>query len=431
MSASINLPHEHEPLDTSTHQIRLVHLVTSYNTEDSVSIKLKTYDLDTAPPYIALSYAWDDADPEYRDVKYPISLDGAILQVGRTLYTAFVELRDKIQELSEDSPLVDMPIWVDQVCIDQLNIAERNHQVAMMASIYSSAERVLVWLPEAHLEPYDLELANWMDAENQSLDLEDEADRDSIERVSAVFKASYWTRLWVVQETLLAKERYSLFPGGIFVSWTGMGKLHGHYKDYFENEHVYEVKELLAKSLDDIPMPLGQAINRFCIQGCKDPRDKVYALHGIVKDSEQVVVDYHKPVQAVFVDTVQVLHNVYVIHLDHFASSTSIYRGDNQVSAMRGNELQDYLRILARELDLLDTSSGQVTRETEHQRRGLEAMLEDLFRGHRNNLLLNCIVTDCPMEVGYIEDSFCSPARSNVFPDRWWIESAGERRYYK
>ncbi|KAF3041535.1 hypothetical protein E8E12_005836 [Didymella heteroderae] len=431
MTANINLVYNHEPLDASSRQIRLMNVVTSYTTGDPVSIKLGTYGLDTAPTYIALSYAWDDADPEYRDVTYPISINGAFLLVGRSLYTALIELRDKIQELSEDSPLVAMPIWVDRVCIDQLNISERNHQVMMMASIYRGAERVVIWLPEAHLEPDDLELTNWLYAEDRSLNLADESDLESIGRVRSAFKATYWTRLWIVQEILLAKERYVLCSGCMLISWKLMSKLHDHYKDAFVNKRVYEIEELLAGSLNDIPMPLGEAINRFCSQGCKDPRDKVYALQGIVMDGEQVVIDYHKPVYEVFVDTVRVMHEAYVLRLDHFANNTFIYRGDNQVSAMRGNYFYDYLRLLARELGLLEGSFGQTSNEGGDQRQGLGAMLRDLFHGHRKYPLLNCIMTDCPMKIGYVDEAFTGPARSNAAPARWWTECEGKRKYYK
>lgn len=35
---------------------------------------------------------------------------------------------------------------IDYLCIDQMNLAERNHQVAMMSQIYARAETVIVWL---------------------------------------------------------------------------------------------------------------------------------------------------------------------------------------------------------------------------------------------------------------------------------------------
>ena len=36
-------------------------------------------------------------------------------------------------------------LWNDAVCIDQENMAERNHQVRQMADIYRQARYVLIW----------------------------------------------------------------------------------------------------------------------------------------------------------------------------------------------------------------------------------------------------------------------------------------------
>src|SRR6201999_2476979 len=37
-------------------------------------------------------------------------------------------------------------LWVDYLCINQPNVAEKNHQVALMGQIYREASRVIVWL---------------------------------------------------------------------------------------------------------------------------------------------------------------------------------------------------------------------------------------------------------------------------------------------
>jgi hypothetical protein len=40
----------------------------------------------------------------------------------------------------------DTFLWVDQICIDQSNTDERNHQVNLMSKIYRLATRTMVWL---------------------------------------------------------------------------------------------------------------------------------------------------------------------------------------------------------------------------------------------------------------------------------------------
>jgi hypothetical protein len=44
-------------------------------------------------------------------------------------------------------------LWLDAICIDQKSIVERNHQVSIMATVYSRARRVLVWLPSDEIWP--------------------------------------------------------------------------------------------------------------------------------------------------------------------------------------------------------------------------------------------------------------------------------------
>lgn len=39
-------------------------------------------------------------------------------------------------------------LWIDSICIDQSNLAEKSMQVALMGQIYSLASSVMVWLGE-------------------------------------------------------------------------------------------------------------------------------------------------------------------------------------------------------------------------------------------------------------------------------------------
>jgi hypothetical protein len=40
-------------------------------------------------------------------------------------------------------------MWIDAICINQDNREEKEHQIPLMAEIYSKALRVVVWLGEA------------------------------------------------------------------------------------------------------------------------------------------------------------------------------------------------------------------------------------------------------------------------------------------
>jgi hypothetical protein len=85
-------------------------------------------------PFEALSYVWG----RNRD-KETILCDGRPLQITRSLSIALRRLRD---------PANNRQVWVDQVCINQLDQVERSQQVRHMNSIYKKASKVVIWLGE-------------------------------------------------------------------------------------------------------------------------------------------------------------------------------------------------------------------------------------------------------------------------------------------
>jgi hypothetical protein len=82
--------------------------------------------------YKAVSYVWGEAAHSHT-----IVVNGAPLDVGKNIW----HFLDQMHQESEWGYL-----WIDAICIDQLNIGERNHQVAIMGKIYSEASSVVVWL---------------------------------------------------------------------------------------------------------------------------------------------------------------------------------------------------------------------------------------------------------------------------------------------
>jgi hypothetical protein len=147
------------------------------------------------------------------------------------------------------------PLWIDALCIDQRNTAERNHQVQQMGRIYSGATTVPIWLAmDRGVESVHLSIN---DATNQAVAEADPASAqssrfwnanrlvdngtlgsvsttpriavegesltgvlgdtrinqillDSTGKVEKLFKAlstnEYWARAWITQEVLLAKH---------------------------------------------------------------------------------------------------------------------------------------------------------------------------------------------------------------------------------
>ncbi|KAF2427856.1 HET-domain-containing protein, partial [Tothia fuscella] len=95
--------------------------------------EMQTFGLDQAPPFESVSYVWGDDKRNY-DLAFS---DSSVLKITQSLFVALSILSQHCRTGH---------LWIDQLCIDQSNVQERNHQVKSMGSIYKQAEKVLVFL---------------------------------------------------------------------------------------------------------------------------------------------------------------------------------------------------------------------------------------------------------------------------------------------
>jgi hypothetical protein len=91
--------------------------------------------LPTMPSYEALSYIWGDTS-----VKNSITLNWETSSVTIKLECALYHLGQ------EDECSI---LWIDAICINQLDIPERNTQVRQMGRVYEQSKVTIVWLSEA------------------------------------------------------------------------------------------------------------------------------------------------------------------------------------------------------------------------------------------------------------------------------------------
>ncbi|KAF9736360.1 hypothetical protein PMIN03_010192 [Paraphaeosphaeria minitans] len=88
--------------------------------------------LDNAPNYEALSYCWGDP----KDTR-TVTCNGRKFPVTKNLHEALVRLRRRSGKRT---------LWVDALCINQRDYAERNQQLRLMGRIYRKADRVVAWV---------------------------------------------------------------------------------------------------------------------------------------------------------------------------------------------------------------------------------------------------------------------------------------------
>jgi hypothetical protein len=124
----------YRPLHAGLNEFQLLSLQPGTG-QDHIQCLLIKYLLDQAPAYEALSYAWG------RKIELkPISVNGSVVHTGTNLYSAPRHLRRQGS---------DRILWIDAICINQNDNAEKNYQVRLMRRIYEAAGQVIVWLGEA------------------------------------------------------------------------------------------------------------------------------------------------------------------------------------------------------------------------------------------------------------------------------------------
>lgn len=148
--ASHPLPkYQYSTLDPWQKTIRLVRLLRpepaclpgAYGT---LRIELLEVHVDTEAPYDALSYAWGDPGSiGARDRRIVVRTEG-----GSRELLVYRPLELALLHLAADSS-VKLPLFIDQISINQDDKLEKSHQVRLMRDIYARCSRTVVWLGPA------------------------------------------------------------------------------------------------------------------------------------------------------------------------------------------------------------------------------------------------------------------------------------------
>ncbi|PMD50110.1 HET-domain-containing protein, partial [Hyaloscypha bicolor E] len=97
-----------------------------------VKCEFSIHRIDSRPSYEAISYTLGDPSQSRS-----VIINGCKLEVNSN---AFDILQDRATFLKTRK------IWIDSICINQVDKEEKSVQIPLMREIYSRASRVLVWL---------------------------------------------------------------------------------------------------------------------------------------------------------------------------------------------------------------------------------------------------------------------------------------------
>lgn len=178
----------YRPLNVSRAEIRVLDLEPREEFDGPLRCQLRTVCLDTDPEYDALSWCWG---PDQ---------DSTILFVNDQSFPCRPNLENALRSLRDRK--VMQTFWADAVCINQSDIDEKSSQIMLMGQIYSKARTVKVWLGEA------------TDDSDEGIDILRQLQHQpnfkqfspsQIQAFVNLIQRPWWTRIWVVQEVLLAQ----------------------------------------------------------------------------------------------------------------------------------------------------------------------------------------------------------------------------------
>ncbi|CAN9187512.1 unnamed protein product [Alternaria alternata] len=330
-------------LPDASDNLRLL-IVHAGGVSEPIRCTLRIVSLLNKPSYDALSYTWGDSA-----TTKPIEVDGFKIRVTTNLEQALRHLRDVKDDLT---------LWVDAVCINQSDNSEKSQQVALMGQIYRQCAQVRIWLgcdsfkcgivqsslqtsnaaddSSGAVDPFEIirhladdrHIHEWSCFHTQNDDGRDRVVYKADEKFDTIFEAfitviesPWWSRMWTVQEAILPKKgllTHDTWSTSLqTIADCGMNYLH-HWTGCCQeaamrlppklmNPMVEFFGRLATLSDDRICHETGDVTDNdlrrqhvaYGFRACRDPRDKVYGLLGIVDDTS-ITPDYTRSIDEVF-----------------------------------------------------------------------------------------------------------------------------------
>lgn len=311
----------YQPVDSTVGEIRLLILHPAAKHDADIQCNLETVNLSARPQYDALSYTWGYAG--YAD---HIHLNAQAFPVRENAAQALRRLR---------LPKKIRRIWIDAICINQDDLAERAEQVTLMGRIYGQAGEVCVWLGELNdsgivsmkqlqnkqassawhqwkaSRKNDKPMLSFTDNMGSPAGLVNRArllEEHTYGEVRELLDRPWWKRTWVVQEVVLA-DKIVIMCGSETAPWESIEQLYKSRKwnrlelfgvavdgkDTF-NDGIYQLMSdyRLKRRSSSPDMHLFEVLYRFRLLECTDPRDRIHGFLGLVDSSASmgIVPDY-------------------------------------------------------------------------------------------------------------------------------------------
>lgn len=373
-------------------EIRLVRLITSQRSSQetdgtrrnrTLCLEMKTFKLSTSPRYEALSYCWTQ-----EQASCSVCLNKRRLSIRPNLH-AYLDVRQRERpKATQVAKIYGGPwIFIDALCINQDDTAEKADQISIMGEIYYGAHNVIAWLgtqlddgadllPSEHCstsglskkptDPYsswsakrktELEMKVMTEMKNTTLLGELRLSEGRCQVVKNMFlHRSYWTRIWIVQELVLAHRLSFKFRDLEVTIWQFIALIN-HLKDHEGLgrrsiqgrlfEHIGRDLQALLVARKVIQMThisgpprvlrgdseaptILYTITNWSGQECTEPYDHVFGILGLTNSALRP--DYDMPKLELFL---RVLTEGFFLTLEIFPEDIILPEQDNRRSTRK------------------------------------------------------------------------------------------------
>ncbi|KAF1996693.1 hypothetical protein P154DRAFT_565885 [Amniculicola lignicola CBS 123094] len=275
-----------------------------------ISCRVFTTLLSQAPAFDAVSYCWGkgkdtillrpggNPDLHIKESNVDVPAE-TLLQVPASLIPLLYRTRYQGHSCV---------LWVDSICINQTDDAEKNIQVARMRDIYIRASKTLLWVgPEADSSSegmeYAAKLAQRMQDEiavqNGELSKEEAKKKPKVEiRVDhphltallTLLNRPYFSRAWIVQEVVVSRYPHIVcgdnsVPWYLFITaFIYLLQSHNWIWEFHAGGRLNLLVGLLASQQDwtqGLSVKWWRVLGRHRECESMDPKDKVFSFWGI------------------------------------------------------------------------------------------------------------------------------------------------------
>jgi hypothetical protein len=202
----------------------------------------------------------------------------------------------------------------------------------MMADIFAGARLVVIWLAadtgvEMFLEMLTstdkMQRKSWGNGKEKQGIFRRMLNYHRVKRAdkfAAFFDRPYRQRMWIVQEIYSARALI-ISCGTRSYPWSSLESFQNRswessesYVPWETKGHQRRVQWFLSTKYDHARNPVDrndpsfeELVGVFRGRRCRDPRDKVHALQGLLNESQSVEIDYGKPIRDVILDAGRVI----------------------------------------------------------------------------------------------------------------------------